>query len=248
MGENSKNNEKPFCGEKQALKYWWCCYCPSRVIPQYIPYIIGYKGPTGEKGPAGDQGPPGPAGSAAQDGCALQMRHVLAQLIAKYPCNKFKVILENGKTVTDRPVKLYPPRDGGPYTGFLQMRTKQINACKIGAVAVMGAAYDDKIDYLSTPGAPVKSCGDIIRPRLRIGDTAEICVGGMKTFIGIVRKIEYGMIVLAGNDGLNPVFISACKILTISRPREKFCVFEKIKKPKRSVSGTRRSRYATITE
>ncbi len=49
---------------------------------------------------------------------------------------------------------------------------------------------------------------------LTIGDDVQVSVGG-STVEGEIKKLEYGMYVVVGNNDLNPEFVSSCKTETI---------------------------------
>lgn len=210
------------------------CCCPGPPGPPGPPGETGEQGPpgppgeTGEQGPpgppgeTGEQGPPGPAGDAAQCACVAQMRNLLLQIIALYPTDNIIVSMESGNTASGRPGALLPGPATNPNSGLLQLVNTQgvpqeaVSLCRIAAVRITSATYNNAITYLPVPTPAPTGCGadceSAVRSYLPVGTTgAAIKAGGQTVAQGSVIKNEFGVLVLVGPNNSDPTFVSSCK-------------------------------------
>lgn len=192
-------------------------------------------GPTGPTGPSG--GPTGPTGATGPTGnnsnsttcfCVDQMRNVIQQLIALYPNDNFDISMESGNNVSGRPGSLLPPPPNNPTSGLFELVNAQgvpqeaISICRIAAIRITSAIYNESITYLPSPN-PVPegcdtNCENAIRTYLPVGTTGvEINAGGQTVATGDVIRSEFGMVVLVGNNNSDPTFVSLCKAEVVTK-------------------------------
>jgi len=206
--------------------------------PQGIQGIQGVTGPTGPQGPAGPQGvqgpqgitgmmgpmgPTGPAGECDGCGCTNQMRNVLMQFLTLYAEERVTVTLESGEVVSGWMQSLlpYPNADAG-LLSLVNVNGNQeiaLSLCKIAAVRVMDAVYNEDITYLEEP-CETSGCGSdcraAIREYLPVGTDHVVIQAGNTTIAqGKVIKNEFGMLVLVDDCCTNPTFVSTCRIETM---------------------------------
>ena len=158
--------------------------------------------------------------------CTQQLVNVLRQLITLYPTTTLNVGLESGGSVSGRPGSLLPPPNTNPNAGLFQLVNSQgvpeetVSICRITSVGLNGATYNNAITYLPAPAEPPAgceaNCEAAIRAFLPVGTQASISAGGTTVANGTVLRDEFGMIVVVGPNNSNPVFVSSCKIETIS--------------------------------
>lgn len=85
------------------------------------------------------------------------MRNILQQIIQLYPMNNIIVAMESGNNASGRAGSLLPGPDSNPNSGLLQLVNNQgtpqeaVPICRIAAVRISSAVYNDAITYL--PGA-----------------------------------------------------------------------------------------------
>ena len=173
-------------------------------------------------------GPQGPAGPAGADGnamscfCVQQMKNILQQIITLYPTDTVVVSMESGNNASGRPGSLLPAPNSNPNAGLFQLVNAQgvaqeaVSICRIAAIRITSATYNNTITYLSAPvPAPTgcdADCQNAIRAYLPVGTTGvNIKAGGQTVGQGTVLKNEFGMVVLVGNNNNNPTLISPCK-------------------------------------
>ena len=209
-----------------------CCdcrpCCPGPPGPPGPPGEPGEQGPpgkTGEQGPpgeTGEQGPPGPPGNAVECFCVAQMRNLLRQLITLYPSDNLIITTESGNTASGRPGALLPAPNTNPNAGLFQLVNNQgapqeaVSLCRITAVRVTSATYNNAIAYLPAPTPPLEGCGadcqNAIRAYLPVGTAGVSVKAGNKTVAqGTVLKSEYGMLAIVGPNNSDPTFVSTCK-------------------------------------
>lgn len=117
----------------------------------------GLTGPTGPTGPTGATGPTGSVADSVECACIQQMRNILQQIIQLYPMNNIIVAMESGNNASGRAGSLLPGPDSNPNSGLLQLVNNQgtpqeaVPICRIAAVRISSAVYNDAITYL--PGA-----------------------------------------------------------------------------------------------
>lgn len=206
----SSDPRRPSCGGRRSgevnIFRAGCCPCESAVTI----------GPTGDTGPIV---PTKPAAGTAECFCVLQMRNILAQIIALYPDSKVIVAMESGDNVSGRPGSLLPDENSA---GIFQLVSSQgtlqeaVSVCRIAAVRVAGEVYDDGIAYLPAPVTVPEGCSadclNAVREYLPAGTEGVIIKsGGQTVAIGSVRASEYGILALTGPNGASPTFVSACK-------------------------------------
>lgn len=153
--------------------------------------------------------------------CISQMRNVLEQIISFYPNDNLIVSMESGDNVSGRPGALISATSSITDAGLFQLvdmhgnPQEAISICRIAAVKVTSAAYNENITYLSAPATLPKgceaNCEATISDYLPIGTNAAIKAGGQTVGQGIVLKDEFSMVVVADKNNNDPVFISNCK-------------------------------------
>lgn len=194
---------------------WRCCYQP----------VICPPGPPGPPGLAGEKGFPGPPGSLKDTAACYsyaQLAHLIEQLILYYPTTTLYVFTartDSGWYVTGYPYQLFKSPQG-TYGGLFILLdgTRQI-AVPLNAIVAMqfanGTYYDERITYLPSPTFPQGCDTNIITA---IHDYAagltdvEIDLGTVVYSIGPIYKNEYGLIVQAEADGLDPAWIPVNQI------------------------------------
>ena len=156
------------------------------------------------------------------------MRNVIEQIIQYYPTDTLTVAMESGNNVSGRAGYLYPPPDSNPEAGLFQLVNTQgvpeeaVSVCRIAAISITSAAYNNAITYLDPPSPTPEGCDAnceaAIRAYLPVG-TASVSIraGNQTVGSGTVRKSEFGMIVLFDNNDSNPSFISSCKAEIINK-------------------------------
>nr|WP_317413480.1 collagen-like protein [uncultured Solibaculum sp.] len=185
----------------------------------------GVTGPTGPTGATGVTGPTGPEAGAAECACVQQMQNVLQQIIELYPTNTNLIIsMESGNNVSGRPFQLIPAQS----PGLLQLINAQgvpqeaVSICRIAAVRITSATYNNSITYLPDPTpAPTgcaAQCQAAVRSYLPVGTTGvAINAGGQTVGQGAVLRSEFGMVVLVGNNNSDPTFVSTCKAEVLTK-------------------------------
>lgn len=184
----------------------------------------GGNGPTGPTGPTGNTGATGATGVAnvIECGCVDQLRNVIQQLITLYPTDNVIVAMESGDNISGRLGSLFPGPNNNLNAGILQIVNPQgqpqeaISLCRIAAIRITSATYNDPITYLPDPEPFPEGCGAncqlAIRAYLPVGTTGvSVKAGGQTVGIGSVIRSEFGMVVLVGNNNNDPTFISTCK-------------------------------------
>lgn len=147
------------------------------------------------------------------------MRNVLQQLIQLYPNDNVVVDLESGNNSSGHLSALLP---AGPNAGLLQLANNQgvpqeaISLCRIAAVRVTSATYNNAITYLPAPTpAPTgcdADCEAAVRAYLPQGTpSVDINAGGQTVANGTVIRNAFGMVVISGPNNSDPTFVSTCK-------------------------------------
>ena len=150
------------------------------------------------------------------------MRNVLSQIIQLYPTSTIIVSMESGDNVSGRAGSLLPPPNNNPNAGLLQLINNQgvpqeaVSLCRIAAVRITSATYNNAITYLPTPVPAPEGCGadcqNAIRAYLPVGTpSVDIKAGGQTVAQGTVIANEFGMVVLVGPNNSDPSFVSTCK-------------------------------------
>ena len=184
--------------------------------------VTGHTGATGITGPTGPTGPTGATGTGVECACVDQMRNILRQIIQLYPNSNVVVSMESGNNASGRPGSLLPAPNSNPNAGLFQLVNAQgvaqeaLSICRIAAVRVTSATYNNSITYLPTPSPVPTGCGAdcqaAIRSYLPTGTTgAAINAGGQTVAQGTVAANVYGMLVLTGPNNSDPTFVSTCK-------------------------------------
>lgn len=196
-----------------------------------IPGPTGNTGVTGATGATGNTGVTGPTGpEAVSIGCACvqQMRNVIQQLITLYPTDNVVVSMESGNNASGRLGSLLPAPNSNPNAGLLQLVNAQgvpqeaISLCRIAAIRITSATYNDTITYLPAP-SPLPTtcdanCETAIQSYLPVNTTGvSINAGGQSVGQGTVHVSEFGMVVLVSNGNSDPTFVSTCKTEIITK-------------------------------
>lgn len=152
------------------------------------------------------------------------MQNVLQQIIQLYPSDNIVVSMESGNNASGRPSLLLPAQA----PGLLQLANNQgvpqeaVSLCRIAAVRITSATYNNNITYLPeptpTPAGCAAQCEAAVRSYLPVGTTGVgINAGGQTVGQGTVLRNEYGMIVLVGNNNSDPTFVSTTKAEVINK-------------------------------
>ena len=152
------------------------------------------------------------------------MINVLQQLITLYPTDNVIVAMESGNNASGRLGSLIP----APDYGLLQLTNNQgvpqeaLSICRIVAVRIVSAMYNNAITYLPAPVPAPEGCGAdceaAVRSYLPVGTTGvDINAGGQTVAQGTVLRNEFGMLVLVGNNNSDPTFVSACKAEVLTK-------------------------------
>ena len=130
--------------------------------------------------------------------------------------------MESGNNASGRLGALLPAPNTNPNAGLLQLTNAQgvsqeaVSLCRIAAVRITSATYNNAITYLPTPTpAPTgcsADCEAAIRAYLPAGaKDVNIKAGGQTVAQGTVLRSEFGMLVVVGPNNSNPTFVSNCK-------------------------------------
>lgn len=197
----------------------------------------GSTGPTGNSGITGATGPTGADGNTGATGpesgivgcaCVQQMRNVIEQLITLYPTDNVVVSMESGNNASGRLGSLLPAPNNNPNAGLLQLVNAQgvpqevISLCRIAAIRITSATYNDTISYLPAP-TPLPTgcdanCEAAIQAYLPVNTTGvSINAGGQTVGQGTVHVSEFGIVVLVGENNSDPTFVSLCKAEIITK-------------------------------
>lgn len=150
------------------------------------------------------------------------MRNVLRQIIQLYPNDTVVVAMESGNNVSGRPGALLPAPNTNPNAGLLQLTNNQgvaqeaVSICRIAAIRITSAVYNNAITYLPAPVPAPEGCGAdceaAIRTYLPVGTTGvNVKAGGQTVAQGTVLRNEFGVLVLVGPNNSDPTFVSTCK-------------------------------------
>ncbi|WP_270360723.1 collagen-like protein [[Eubacterium] hominis] len=191
----------------------------------------GNTGITGATGPTGNTGVTGPTGpEAVSIGCVCvqQMRNVIEQLITLYPTDNVVVSMESGNNASGRLGSLLPAPNSNPNAGLLQLVNAQgvpqeaISLCRIAAIRITSATYNEAISYLPAPSPLPTSCDanceSAVQSYLPVNTTnVSINAGGQTVGQGTVHVNAFGMVVLVSNGNSDPTFVSTCKTEIITK-------------------------------
>lgn len=134
--------------------------------------------------------------------------------------------MESGNNASGRPGSLLPGPDSNPNSGLFQLTNAQgvpqeaLSICRIAAVRITSATYNNAITYLPAP--TVEGCGAdceaAVRSYLPVGTTGvDINAGGQTVGQGTVLINEFGVVVLVGANNSDPTFVSTCKAEVITK-------------------------------
>lgn len=156
------------------------------------------------------------------------MRNILQQLIDLYPTDNVEVSMESGNNASGRLGSLLPGPNTNPNAGLLQLTNTQgvpqeaLSICRIAAIRITSAAYNNAITYLPEPSPAPSGCNAdceaAVRSYLPVGTTGvNINAGGQTVANGRVLINEFGVVVIVGNEDSSPTFVSTCEaeIITI---------------------------------
>ena len=153
------------------------------------------------------------------------MRNIIQQIITLYPNDNLIIAMESGNNAIGRAGLLFPGPNNYPDSGIFQLVNNQgvpqegISLCRIASITITSSTYNNAITYLPTP-SPLPTgcdatCEEAIRSYLPAGTTGvSINAGGQTVAQG---TIEYGMVVIVGNNNANPSFVSLCKAEIITK-------------------------------
>lgn len=117
-----------------------------------------------------------------------------------------------------RPGALLPSPDFGLFQLYNNQGIPQeaVSVCRIAAVRITSATYNNDITYLSAPSpAPVgcgAECEASVRAYLPAGTTGvSIKAGGQTVAQGTVLRNEFGVLAVVGPNNSDPTFVSTCK-------------------------------------
>lgn len=156
------------------------------------------------------------------------MRNVIEQLITLYPTDNVVVSMESGNNASGRLGSLLPAPNSNPDAGLLQLVNAQgvpqeaISLCRIAAIRITSATYNDAISYLPAP-TPLPTgcdanCEAAIQSYLPVNTTGvSINAGGQTVGQGTVHVSEFAMVVLVGANNSDPTFVSLCKAEIITK-------------------------------
>ena len=188
----------------------------------------GVTGPTGPTGNTGVTGPTGPEAVSIGCVCVQQMRNVIEQLITLYPTDNVVVSMESGNNASGRLGSLLPAPNSNPNAGLLQLVNAQgvpqeaISLCRIAAIRITSATYNEAISYLPAPSPLPTSCDanceSAVQSYLPVNTTnVSINAGGQTVGQGTVHVNAFGMVVLVSNGNSDPTFVSTCKTEIITK-------------------------------
>ena len=142
-----------------------CCCIQGPTGATGATGATGPTGPSGATGATGVTGPTGAAANAVECFCVAQMRNVLQQIITLYPDDNLVVSMESGNNASGRASALLPAPNTNPNAGLLQLANNQgvpqeaVSLCRIAAVRITSATYNDAITYLPAPVPAPEGCG-----------------------------------------------------------------------------------------
>ena len=150
------------------------------------------------------------------------------QLITLYPTDNVIISMESGNNVSGRLGSLLPAPNTNPNAGLLQLVNSQgvaqeaVSLCRIAAIRITSATYNNTITYLPAPTPAPEGCGadcqNAIRAYLPVNTSGvTIKAGGQTVAQGSVRISEFGMLVIVGHDNSDPTFVSTCKAEIIDK-------------------------------
>lgn len=156
------------------------------------------------------------------------MRNIIQQLITLYPTDNLIISMESGDNVSGRAGSLLTGPNNNPNSGLFQLINAQglpqeaVSLCRIAAIRITSATYNETITYLPQPPVIPNSCDaqceEAISNYLPIGTTdVSVKAGGQTVGQGTVIRSEFGMIVLVGNNNSDPTFVSSCKTEIITK-------------------------------
>ena len=142
----------------------------------------GATGPSGPTGATGVTGATGASGDSTACACVDQMRNILRQIITLYPSDNVVIAMESGNNASGPPGSLLPAPNSNPNAGLLQLTNNQgvpqeaVSICRIAAVRITSAAYNNNITYLPAP-TPAPTGSRPRRPicRLRTAGSTACC-------------------------------------------------------------------------
>lgn len=97
------------------------------------------------------------------------MRNLLRQLITLYPSDNLIITTESGNTASGRPGALLAAPNTNPNAGLFQLVNNQgapqeaVSLCRIAAVRVTSATYNNAIAYLPSPTPPLEDAARTAR-------------------------------------------------------------------------------------
>lgn len=156
-----------------------------------------------------------------------QLAHVIEQLIALYPTNEFTVYTRgfSAAVITGTAYELFKPSSGTFGAFFVldddgvkeTIPLNAIAAISVGATAV----YDPSITYLTPQNLIPGFDTDLLsayHEYLPVLTEIDSYLGAVINSKGKVFKNEYGMIVLASEEGIKPIFIPVFQFNAILPP------------------------------
>ena len=197
--------------------------------------IAGETGATGPSGPQGLQGVPGATGSSGPAGlvttentmncfAVAQMSHILSQMITAYPTTTWTVTTQSVQNYSGVPLDIYTsPNAAGP--GLLRLTNSDgdpvaISIAKITAASPgTGTVYNPDFTFLTPPDPLPQGCDTdniaAIQSYVPLGAAVYVSFGASGNMTGTVYRNEYGILVLAQDQGANPIFAASNHFLRV---------------------------------
>ena len=124
------------------------------------------------------------------------MQNVLQQIIQLYPSDNIVVSMGSGNNASGRPSLLLPAQA----PGLLQLANNQgvpqeaVSLCRIAAVRITSATYNNNITYLPeptpTPAGCAAQCEAAVRSYLPVGTTGVGINAGGQTLLMVTHSVK----------------------------------------------------------
>ena len=195
---------------------------------------VGPPGPRGPVGPSGPQGVPGSLNSTAACFVFAQLAHLLEQLMDYYPTQKISFFIPgtSSQLMKGWIQQIYVSTEG-TYGGLIIIDTDEgiYNGVPISAIAALKfddptVGYIQGITYLTKPDFPPGCDTNIVTAIYEYiseipSDVAVTLAVGSETYAtslipSLIYLNKYGLIVLANENGTNPVFVPVTYLSSIA--------------------------------
>lgn len=158
--------------------------------------------------------------------CAEQIKYVISQLIILYPTVDITVTTDTGDDFTGRPNALIPVAySSGMFTlaNSTGVVIHAISLCKIAKISVPSTTLYQGISYLTSCHVGKMGCEANCEAAIRnylstfaSTDFVQITTSDDETSIGKIYKNERGIVTLIARTTEYIIFISTCKIESVS--------------------------------